>query len=148
MPAARARSDVGAHPEPDHHQVGRDRTRRGLDGRDASIGRGEAGDRGAESQVDPAARIASATPRGHVGVQHRTHRRVEPFDHRHVETAFKQSLRNLQSDVAGADHHGAPGPGVESSFHRPPRRRESGAAARRPRRCPATEGRCPMRRCR
>ena len=44
---------VGANPEPDHHEVGRDGTRRGLHGGDASVGGGESGDRGAESQVDP-----------------------------------------------------------------------------------------------
>ena len=84
---------------------------------DASVDGGESGDRGAESQVDPRGPHCFRDIAGHVGVQHRAHGCVQPFDHRHVEAASEQPLRDLQSDVAGADHHGAPGPRVESLFH-------------------------------
>ena len=80
--------------------------------------RGEPGNRDAQPQVDSRGLHRVRDTRRHVGVQHRTHRRVESFDHRHVEAASEQPLRDFQSDVAGADDHGAAGARVESSFHR------------------------------
>ncbi len=100
---------VGAHTETDHHEVGRHRTRRGFHGNDVPSGRSETGNRRAEPQVDTGGTQGVRDVASHVGVQDGTHRCVEQFDHRDVEAACKQTLRDFESDIARADHHGAPG---------------------------------------
>ncbi len=92
-------------------------SRRGFHGGDTSIDRGEPGDRGAQSEVDARGAHRVRDTGGDVGVEHGAHRRVEPFDHRHVKAALEQALGDLQSDVAGADHHGAAGARAQPSLH-------------------------------
>ena len=101
---------VGAHAQPDHHQVGRNGPCRAFDSSDVPVDHGETGDCGAESQVDAGGAHRVRDSGGHVAIEHGAHGRVEPFDHCYVEAACEQALRDLQSDVAGADHHGASGP--------------------------------------
>lgn len=69
----------------------------------------------------PAARASSALGAcdvdGHVGVEHGTHRCSQPLHHGHVKAAFEQPFRDLQSDVAGTDHHRAPRTCDKQPFH-------------------------------